>query len=76
VKLSVSLSEDDVALLDQYARTAGLPSRSAAVQHAVRLLRHVDLEQDYANAWEEWEASGARAAWDDTTGDGLTDAAR
>jgi Arc/MetJ-type ribon-helix-helix transcriptional regulator len=76
MKLSVSLSAEDVALLDQYARTAGLPSRSAAVQHAVRLLRHVDLEQDYATAWEEWESSGARAAWDDTAGDGLTDAAR
>lgn len=76
MKLSVSLSAEDVALLDQYARTAGLPSRSAAVQHAVRLLRHVDLEQDYATAWEEWESSGARAAWDGTAGDGLTDAAR
>ncbi len=76
MKLSVSLPAEDVALLDQYARTVGLPSRSAAVQHAVRLLRHADLEQDYAAAWEEWEISGARAAWDATTGDGLTDAAR
>jgi Arc/MetJ-type ribon-helix-helix transcriptional regulator len=76
MKLSVSLPAEDVALLDQYVRTAGLPSRSAAVQHAVGLLRHADLEQDYAAAWEEWESSGGRAAWDDTTGDGLTDAAR
>lgn len=76
MKLSVSLPEDDVARLDEYARTTGLASRSAAVQHAVRLLRHADLEQDYAAAWEDWESSGERAAWEGTSGDGLTDAAR
>jgi len=76
VKLSVSLSDEDVALLDEYARTSGLPSRSAALQHAVRLLRHADLDQDYAAAWEEWESSGERAAWEGTGGDGLTDAPR
>ncbi len=64
MKLSVSVSEEDVALLDEYARTSGLRSRSAAVQHAIRLLRHVDLEQDYAAAWEDWESSGERAAWE------------
>jgi Arc/MetJ-type ribon-helix-helix transcriptional regulator len=76
MKLSVSLPEEDVALLDEYARATGLPSRSAAVQHAVRLLRHADLEGDYAAAWEEWECSGDRAAGEDTAGDGLEDAAR
>ncbi len=50
MKLSVSLPDQDVALLDKYVRSAGLPSRSAAVRHAVRLLRHPDLEQDYAAA--------------------------
>ncbi len=73
MKLSVSLSDDDVAVLDEYARTTGLRSRSAALQHAVRLLRHTDLEQDYAAAWAEWESSGAQAAWEDTTADGLTE---
>lgn len=76
MKLSVSLSDDDVALLDEYARSSGLPSRSAALQHAVRLLRHADLEQDYTAAWEEWESSGERATWEGTVGDGPTDAAR
>jgi Arc/MetJ-type ribon-helix-helix transcriptional regulator len=76
MKLSVSLPESDVALLDEYARTTGLASRSAAVQHAIRLLRHLDLEQDYAGAWGEWESSGEQAAWDRTAGDGLMDAAR
>lgn len=76
MKLSVSVSEDDVALLDEYARTAGLRSRSAAVQQAIRMLRHVDLEQSYADAWDEWESSGEQALWDGAVGDGSADAAR
>lgn len=76
MKLSVSLPDEDVALLDEYVRKQGLPSRSAAVQHAVRLLRHPDLEQDYASAWEEWDSSGEQGLWDGTAADGLADAAR
>ncbi len=76
MKLSVSLSEEDVAVLDEYARSSGLRSRSAALQHAIRLLRQAGLEQDYASAWEDWESSGERAAWEDTVSDGLADAAR
>lgn len=76
MKLSVSLSEDDVAVLDEFARAAGLPSRSAAVHVAVKSLRLPDLEDDYAAAWDEWEASGEQAGWDITAADGLADAAR
>jgi hypothetical protein len=76
VKLSVSLPEDDVALLDEFAPTAGLPSRSAALHHAVGMLRLPDLEQDYESAWLEWEASGDQAAWSVTAADGTGDAAR
>lgn len=76
MKLSVSLPEEDVALLDEYVRTAGLSSRSAALRHAVHLLRLPDLEQDYEAAWQEWEASGDQAAWSATTADGTGDAAR
>ena len=76
MKLSVSLPEDDVAILDEFARTAGLPSRSAALHHAVRMLRLPDLEQDYEAAWQEWEAAGDQAAWSVTAGDGIANAAR
>jgi Arc/MetJ-type ribon-helix-helix transcriptional regulator len=76
MKLSVSLPDEDVAALDNYAREHGLKSRSAALQRAIRMLRHPDLEQDYATAWEEWEASGEEAAWVATAADGLADAAR
>lgn len=76
MKLSISLSDDDLAVLDEYTRAAGLPSRSAAVQHAIRLLRHPDLDQDYTAAWDEWTASGDQAPWENTAGDGLADATR
>lgn len=74
MKLSVSLRDEDVAVLDEYVRSFGLRSRSAALQHAIRLLRHPDLEADYEAAWAEWESSGEQAAWDGTAGDGLIDA--
>lgn len=76
MKLSVSLSDDDVRALDSYARMSGLKSRSAAIQHAIKLLRETDLEQDYIAAWQEWDASGEREAWEGTVADGLADAAR
>ncbi len=76
VKLSVSLSADDVALLDSYARDHGLPSRSAALQRAVRQLSHADLERDYVAAFTEWDRSGEREAWDTVAGDGQGRAAR
>lgn len=71
MKISVSLPDEDVAALDDHARRAGLRSRSAAVHQAVRLLRSVELEDDYAAAWEEWDRSGEREAWETTTADGL-----
>lgn len=71
MKLSVSLTDDDVAALDAYVRDAGLPSRSAAVQEAVRRLKRHDLTQDYADAFAEWDASGDRDGWEATSADGL-----
>jgi hypothetical protein len=75
MKLSVSLSAEDVGVLDDYARESGLPSRSAAVHHAITMLRLRGLDQDYAAAWDEWEASGEQGLWDPTAGDGVVDAA-
>ncbi len=72
MKLSVSLPAEDVAALDEFAKRSGLASRSAALQHAIRLLRHPDLEQDYAAAWQEWDSSAEAALWSTTTGDGLS----
>ncbi|KGH45745.1 antitoxin [Modestobacter caceresii] len=76
MKLSVSLPDDDVALIDEYARTSGLPGRSAVIQRALRLLRQEDLERDYAVVWEEWETSGDEAVWNAVVADGVADAPR
>lgn len=70
MKLSVSLSEHDVALLDEYARTRSLPSRSAALQRAVQLLRQAEIGDDYRQAWQEWEESGEATLWERTVADG------
>ena len=74
VKLSVSLSESDVATLDKYARAAGLKSRSAAIQQAIRLLGDPELQSAYEAAWQEWEDSGDADAWESATADGTADA--
>jgi Arc/MetJ-type ribon-helix-helix transcriptional regulator len=76
VKLSVSLSDEDVAVLDEYVQKVGLPSRSAGLQRAIRMLRYPTLEDDYDNAWSVWAANGESGVWEDAVGDGLGNAAR
>lgn len=76
MKLSISLPVEDVAVLDQYAQESGLRTRSAVVRHAIGMLRHPNLEEEYTAAWQEWEASDERSAWEATTADGVADAAR
>lgn len=76
MKLSVSLSDDDVAVLDGYVEKAGLPSRSAGLQRAVQMLRNPALEDEYADAWEQWSADEEAAGWEHTAADGIADAPR
>ena len=76
MKLSVSLSDDDLAVLDAYVKNSGLPSRSAAVQKAIQMLRFPELERDYEAAWAEWSEAGDGDVWGEVAGDGLSDAAR
>jgi Arc/MetJ-type ribon-helix-helix transcriptional regulator len=76
MKVSVSLSEEDLAALDRYVEQAGLKSRSAAVQQAIRRLPDSQLEADYASAWEEWARAGDEDAWAAASSDGLPDAAQ
>lgn len=70
MKLSISLPDEDVAVLDRYARAAGITNRSAAIQRAIRLLDQPGLDDAYAAAWDEWEASGDATAWEETAADG------
>jgi Arc/MetJ-type ribon-helix-helix transcriptional regulator len=72
MKLSVSLVEDDVAFIDEYARTHAAPSRSAVLHQAVDLLRASQLADNYAAAWDEWSGDDDAQLWDSAAGDGLT----
>ena len=71
MKISVSLPDEDIDFLDEYARSLGVRSRSAVIQRAVRLLRAAELAPAYAEAWEEWEASGDADLWDSAVADGI-----
>ena len=67
MKLSISLPEEDVALVDQIAATGGFPSRSAVVQHALARLRAQGLHVDYADAWDEFADGGDAGRWEATS---------
>lgn len=69
-KVSLSLSEGDVAFLDLETLSGRYASRSAAVQDAVRLLRESRLADAYAEAFAE----GYDDAWDSADADGLASA--
>ena len=69
--MSVSLSPSEVAVLDKYAQSAGLKSRLAAIQQAIKLLGDPDLEDAYTAAWQEWEDAGEAEAWAVTVADGV-----
>ena len=70
MKISVSIPDEDVATLDAYAQAHRLPSRSATIRQAIRLLRTSDLVVDYSVAFEEWPGADADL-WDTAAGDGL-----
>ena len=70
MKLSVSISDEDVEFIDTYASEHGVETRSGVVQRAVSLLRASELGEDYAAAWAEWDRGDAEA-WESTSGDGI-----
>ena len=70
-KISLSLGEEDVAYLDEQTAQGRYPSRSAAVQRAVRLLRESALEDAYAQAFAEWNDASDADGWDAAVGDGM-----
>jgi Arc/MetJ-type ribon-helix-helix transcriptional regulator len=69
VKVSISLPDEDVEFLDAYAQSQGLPSRSAVLHKAVRLLRGAELTSAYEDAFVSWDAAVDAAEWDSTAGD-------
>ncbi|MFD5494943.1 ribbon-helix-helix domain-containing protein [Streptomyces sp. NPDC001812] len=75
MKISVSLPKEDLAFVDEYAARTEAESRSAVIQAAIELLRQAQLEQEYTEAFAEWDGSGDAGLWDRTSGDGITDEA-
>jgi len=71
MKVSVSLSDDDLEFVDQYVARNKVPSRSAAIHQAIYLLRTASLEDAYTAALDEWESGEDAALWEATTRDGL-----
>lgn len=70
MKLSVSLSDQDIEFIDHYAGEHGLGSRSGVLRRALALLRASELGDDYAAAWDEWARSEGEI-WEATGADGL-----
>lgn len=71
MKVSVSLPDEDIEFLDAYAHAQGLPSRSAVMHKAVRLLRGAELGAAYEDAFVEWDEGGDAGDWDVTVSDGM-----
>lgn len=76
MKVGVSIPDEDVAFIDDYAARTGAKSRSAVLHQAVALLRSVDLEDAYEEAWREWDSKEDTELWEATSADGIADAAR
>lgn len=71
MKLSVSLPDEDVAFLDEYASEIDADSRSAVIQYSIKLLRQHRLVAEYDEAFAEWEGSEDQRLWESVVGDGL-----
>ena len=69
MKVSVSVPDEDIAFLDNYAKTHRVASRSAVLQRAIRLLRASELTDSYAAAFTEWSGDPDNVAWDAATAD-------
>ncbi len=71
MKLSISLSDAHVALIDLIKEQGGFESRSAVIQHALSTLDSSRGEAAYAAAWTEWEDDGDEALWASAGADGV-----
>jgi Arc/MetJ-type ribon-helix-helix transcriptional regulator len=76
MKVSISLPDGDLHFIDEYADRRDISSRSAVVHEAIELLRLREMEDAYAEAWDEWKSGDDGTLWDATSADGMADAAR
>ena len=71
MKLSISVPDEQVELIDRVMTAQGLTSRSAAIQQGIELWLNQALVEDYTAAFREWDASGESAEWESVAADGL-----
>jgi Arc/MetJ-type ribon-helix-helix transcriptional regulator len=71
MRVYVSLPTEDVEFIDDHIRRRGARSRSAALQEALRMLRHAELVADYTCAWEQRDAAACGATADALAADGI-----
>jgi hypothetical protein len=61
--------------LEDYQKRHNLPSRTAALEEAIRALRAREQEQELRDAYRaasrQWDSSEDAKLWDRTVGDGL-----
>jgi hypothetical protein len=60
-----------VAALDNHPAASGLQSPPGVFRYRITPLGDPDLEDAYADAWDEWHTTGDAEGWDSTVGDGL-----
>ncbi len=70
-KVSVSLSPDDIAFLDDLAVSGEVASRSAALQQAIRVMREQRLKDDYYEMFSSPEYAREAEEWDAISIEGL-----
>lgn len=71
MKLSISLPDEDVALVDAYRRKHEIESRSAVVHRALQLLGTSSLSAEYEAAFQEWDGGEDTALWSAAIHDGI-----
>ncbi len=76
MKISVSLPEEDVAFVDEYAHETVCRVPVRGDSRAIELLRASRLEAEYEAAFAEGDAGEDAKFWDGSSADGSADEAR
>ena len=71
-KLSITLPDDTLKALDSLIEERKIPSRSAAIQAAIKQYITPDLWDPYARAMQEWDDEAENVIWGTVAGDGVS----
>ena len=71
MKVSISLCEDELRLLDELVECHKLSTRSAGVRRALKALRSEQLAAEYEACFSDPQFGEGSDLWDATVADGL-----